>query len=101
MLENGCRLKEGKFAGDGDGRGSQPGDCAGGESPKNGAGGFSAELASRKWLAGEEPDSCGFTNANAPSPYPELSPCGGRTEEGSDRRSDMDIGGRLESFIEL
>jgi hypothetical protein len=40
-------LKDGKFAGDGDGRGSQLGDWAGGENPRNDADGFSPELAKR------------------------------------------------------
>ena len=100
MLENGCKLKEGKLAGDGEGRGSHPGDCPGGERPRNGAVGFSAELPKRNWLAGE-PGSCGFTKAKALALYPELSPCGGKTDGGSERRSDMDIAGRPESFIVL
>ena len=46
-LANGAMLKDGKFAGDGDGRGSQLGDCAGGENPKNDADGFCSEAPSR------------------------------------------------------
>ena len=68
-------LKEGKLAGDGDGRGSQPGDCAGGESPMKGADGFSAELPRRKWLIEVGLLSCGFINEYALSLYPDPKPC--------------------------
>lgn len=53
-FENGAMLKDGKFAGDGDGSGSQLGDCAGGEKPKKGADGFSVEPAKRNWCMGFE-----------------------------------------------
>lgn len=48
--ENGAMLKDGKLAGDGDGRGSQLGDCAGGVNPRNVADGFSVEAPMRNWL---------------------------------------------------
>lgn len=53
-------LNDGKFAGDGDGRGSQLGDWAGGENPINEADGFSAEPLNRKWLMEVEFTSCEF-----------------------------------------
>lgn len=59
-LENGAMLKDGKLAGDGEGRGSQLGDCAGGEKPKKDADGFSAEPPKRNWLMELEFASCEF-----------------------------------------
>ena len=40
-------LKDGKFAGDGDGSGSQLGDCVGGVNPRNEAEGLSVEAPKR------------------------------------------------------
>lgn len=115
---NGAMLKVGKFAGDGDGRLSQPGDGAGGVSPGNGADGASAELPRRNWLIEEGFVSCGFNNGYVPSLYPALNPCEGRMEDGergllllllwwwlegnicNGRRSGIDIDGRLDSFNE-
>jgi hypothetical protein len=60
-------LKDGKFAGDGDGRGSQLGDCAGGENPMKDADGFCSEPASRNWPIEVAFASCEFINEYAPS----------------------------------
>lgn len=65
-LENGAMLKDGKFAGEGDGRGSQLGDCAGGENPKNDVDRLSAEPTRRNWLIEVGFASCGFINEYAP-----------------------------------
>jgi hypothetical protein len=109
VLENGGMLKEGKFAGEGDGRGSQPGDCAGGESPINGADGFSDTLPRRKWLIEVGLVSCVFIKEYALSLYPDPNPCECSMEVGDrevplelciicrERRSGTDIGGRFES----
>lgn len=74
-LENGAMLKDGKFAGDGDGRGSQLGDCAGGENPKNEADGFSVEPPKRNWLIVVEFASCEFIKGYVLSLYPDPNPC--------------------------
>ena len=65
-MANGAILKDGKFAGDGDGRGSQLGDCAGGENPRNDADGFSAEPPSLNWAMDDAFASCEFNKEYAP-----------------------------------
>lgn len=66
-LVNGAMLKDGKFAGEGDGRGSQFGDCAGGVKPKNEADGFSVEPPSRNWFSADELCSWEFITEYGPS----------------------------------
>jgi len=67
-------LKEGKLAGEGEGNGSQLGDCAGGEKPMKEADGFSAEFPMRKWFIEVGLGSCVFIKGYVPSLYPEAKP---------------------------
>lgn len=67
-------LKDGKFAGDGDGRGSQLGDWAGGENPKNDAEGLSPVPPRRNWFIEAEFASCWFINGYVLSLYPDPNP---------------------------
>lgn len=64
-LGKGAMLKDGKFAGEGDGRGSQLGDGAGGVNPKNGADGLSVDPPRRNWLIEAGFASCVFINGYA------------------------------------
>lgn len=73
-LEKGGMLKEGKFAGDGEGSGNQLGDCAGGENPIKEVDGFSVEFPIRKWFMELGFGSCAFIKGYAPSLYPEPNP---------------------------
>lgn len=78
-LGNGGMLNDGKFAGDGGGRGSQLGDGAG-ENPKNGTDGLSAALPRRKLLMEDGFVSCGFISEYALSGY--WKPFGGSIDGG-------------------
>jgi hypothetical protein len=67
-------LKEGKLAGEGEGRGNQLGDCPGGEKPMKEADGFSAEFPIRNWFIEVGFGSCVFIKGYEPSLYPEEKP---------------------------